>query len=162
MNQLEEFDCKSVENPPTHDNDRHVSLLNSNPSSELFDSLDSLASSHHPSSRSRAVTRSTFSSNSSSDSPLPAPFPFDYYLRAFISLLFFAYFQLSSSAIRYFHCIEVGNSSILYDFPSTSCSSTGYSQWKILIILILTIVSCIPITLLVFLFVNRSYVIFRK
>jgi len=77
-------------------------------------------------------------------------------VRTSISLLLYSYTLVALSVIEFVQCVRVGPSNVVEQLPAINCDSRAYTTWRgIAILLIATTVACLPIALILFVFVNR-------
>lgn len=55
-------------------------------------------------------------------------FPLNAYLRTFCSIFVFSYSAISSTVIRYLHCVDVADQSVVNTVPAIHCGTEKYNR----------------------------------
>jgi hypothetical protein len=69
------------------------------------------------------------------------PWRFSSYQRSFVSLLFFAYAQISTAVFNYLQCVQLQGSfgRVVQSVPAVSCDSDEYKSWLVGILALLVV-----------------------
>ena len=79
------------------------------------------------------------------------------YVRSFITLLCFAYLQISNNCINYLNCVYVNGTYVMFSSPSINCTSPEYqSLLPFIIVLIVVIVCMLPLLIAFILYRHRD------
>ena len=81
------------------------------------------------------------------------------FIRSFASLLIITYISLTTTTLNYLQSVNVGSYCVIFSQPAISCTSNEYTTFKGFVIFMLVVyVIGLPLSLFMFLYLNRTKV----